>query len=194
MKSHLSRIGIALVSALLVVSCASSRMHSQGLDEFDQGRYELALQKLEQAVASDPDNLTYKLDLKGRREEAVQKLIGAGDKARAAGDAVGAEAAYKRVLVIESGNSRAAKGLEGVDADRRHAQSVATAAQELQQGNGEQATVRLSGVLSEDPGYAAATSSSSGGATKSYRPATAIFCDGQLREARRLEGVFSDPR
>ena len=157
MNLKISRIGAALASAVLVVSCASSRMHSQGLDEFDQGRYETGLQKLEQAVASDPNNLTYKLDLKGRHEEAVQKLIGAGDKARAGGDASAAEAAYKRVLAIESGNNRAAKGLEGVDADRRHAQSVSKAAEEFQQGNSEQADARLSGVLAEDPGYAAAT-------------------------------------
>ena len=157
MKSHLSRIGVALVSALLVVSCASSRMHSQGLDEFDQGRYETSLQKLEQAVVSDPGNLTYKLDLKGRHEEAVQKLVAEGDKARANGDAAAAAAAYKRVLAIEGGNSRAAKGLEGVEADRRHAQSVATAATDFQQGNADQADTRLSGVQSEDPGYAPAT-------------------------------------
>ena len=157
MKSQFNRIGIALVSALLVVSCASSRLHSQGVEEFDQGRYETGLQKLEQAVANDPANLTYKIDLKGRHEEAVQKLIAEGDKLRVSGDAAAAEAAYKRVLAIESGNERARKGFEGVAADRRHAQNVAEAAQEFQQGSSDQADARLSAVLSEDPGFAPAT-------------------------------------
>ena len=157
MNFKFRRTLVALAGALLVVSCASSRFHQQGLDAFDQGRYEEGLQKLDQALASDPGNMVYKLDLQGRREEAVQKLIAEGDKARAAGDGGAAATAYKRVLAIESGNSRAAKGLEGVDADRRHAQFVAAAQQDLQQGNIDQADARLSAVLSEDPTYAAAT-------------------------------------
>ena len=157
MKSTVNRIGAALIGAMLVVSCASSRIHQQGLDDVDQGRYETGLQKLSQALADDPGNMVYKLDLQGRREEVVQRLIAIGDQSRAAGDANAAEAAYKRVLAIEGGNSRAAHGLEEVSADRRHAQTLAQAQQELQQGNLDQADARLSRVLSEDPGYAAAT-------------------------------------
>jgi general secretion pathway protein D len=155
-NSTYARFCATLASAVLLVACASSRLHQQGLDEFEQGRYEVALQKLEQAVSSDPGNLTFKLDLKGRHEEAVQKLIAAGDKARAGGDANAAEASYKRVLAIESGNDRAARGLEGVEADRRHAQSVTLAQEEFQQGNPDQAVARLAAILSEDPGYAPA--------------------------------------
>ena len=157
MNSTFGRICVALAGAILVASCASSRLHQQGLDEFDQGRYEAALQKLEQAAASDPANFTYRLDAKGRHEEAVAKLIAEGDKARAAGDGNAAAAAYKRVLAIESGNSRAARGLEGVEADHRHAQSVAQAAQDYQDGNVDQADARLSSVLAEDPGFTPAT-------------------------------------
>jgi general secretion pathway protein D len=142
---------------MLLVSCASSRLHQQGLDAFDQGQYEVALQKLAQAVASDPGNLSFKLDLKGRHEEAIQRLTAEGGKARTNGDAAAAEAAYKRVLAIEPGSDRATKGLEGVEADRRHAQNVAQATQEFQEGNADQADARLSAVLSEDPGYAPAT-------------------------------------
>ena len=153
MNSTFGRIYVVLIGAILVSSCASSRLHQQGLDEFDQGHYETALHKLDQAAASDPANFSYRLDAKGRREEALAKLVAEGDKARAAGDANAAETAYKRVVAIESGNSRAARGLEGVEADRRHAQSVATAGQEFQDGNVDQADARLGGVLSEDPGY-----------------------------------------
>ena len=153
MKFTLGRFGVALACSVLLAACASSRLHQQGLDEIDQGRYESGLQKLEQAVASDPRNLAYRLDLKGRHDEVVQKLIADGDKARASGDAAAAEAAYKRVSAIESGNSRAARGLQGIDADRRHAQSVAQAAQDYQDGNDAQADARLGAVLAEDPGF-----------------------------------------
>jgi general secretion pathway protein D len=154
----LSRLGIALLAAMLVVSCASSRVHQQGLNDFDQGRYESGLQKLEQAVASQPDNLSYKLDLKGRHEEAVQKLVAEGDKARAGGNAAGAETAYKRVLAIESGNERARRGIEGVTNDMHHAQAVASAQKNLDAGDFDAADAQLRAVLAEDPGYAPAAS------------------------------------
>ena len=154
----LVRFAAVVAGIMLAVSCASTRMHQQGLSDFDQGNYEVALQKLQQAVAADPGNLQYKVELKGRHDEAVQKLIAEGDRARAASDGDAAIAAYKRVLAIESGNVRAAKGIDGVAADRLHGQNVAQAAQEIQRGEYAQADARLSGVLAEDPGYTPATS------------------------------------
>ncbi len=157
MNRIIGRLMIALASAVLVASCASSRLHQQGLEEFEQGRYEVALQKLDQAVSTDPANLSYKLDLKSRHDQAVQKLIAEGDRARAGGQTEVADATYKRVLAIESGNDRARRGLEGVEADRRHAQLVAQAQQDLKNGDYDQADARLRSVLAEDPGYVAAT-------------------------------------
>ena len=157
MKVIFGRLGLALAAAALVTSCASSRVHQAGLDDFEQGRYEIALQKLEQASKQDAGNLAYKLDLKGRHDEAVQKLVAEGDSARAAGQGDAAEVAYRRVLAIESGNSRARRGLDGVEADRRHAQLVAQAQADIQRADYEQADARLRGVLAEDPGFAPAT-------------------------------------
>ncbi len=71
-----------------------------------------------------PSNLTYKLDVTSRHAEAIQKLMTMGDKARATGDLDTAAACYQRVLTIESTQSRASKALEGVEADRRHAQTL----------------------------------------------------------------------
>ena len=150
------RLCIALISALLVAACATTELHQQGLDAFEQGRYEEALEKLDQAVASDPANLTYKVDLKRHQEQAKLKLMAAGDRFRVAGDLDSAESAYRRVLAIESSNVRAQHELEGVEGDRRHAQVVTQAQQDLRNGNPEQADGRLRGVLAEDPGYAPA--------------------------------------
>jgi general secretion pathway protein D len=156
-KSFHSRIGVALISAVLVASCASSQLHRDGLKNFDQGQYEVGLQKLQQAADKEPDNLTYKLDLKGRHEEAVQKLIAEGDKARASGDGNAAIAAYKRVLAIEGGNDRAKKGIDGVASDMRHGQLVSEAQKAMQNGDFDAADAQLRSVLAEDPGYAPAT-------------------------------------
>jgi general secretion pathway protein D len=155
-NSTLSRLGITLLAAMLVISCASSRLHDQGINEVERGQYEIGLQKLAQAAASDPGNIVYKADLQGRREEAVQKLIGDADQAHAAGDAAAAEAGYRRVLAIDSGNDRAAKGLVGLAQDQHHAQALKDAQQQLQRGDYDAAAAQIRAILAEDPGYAPA--------------------------------------
>jgi general secretion pathway protein D len=156
-NSRINSLCVALACIVLVTACASARIHQEGIDDFDHGRYELGLQKLEQAAAADPSNLTYKLDVRSRHDEAVQKLMTTGDRARKSGDLDAAVADYQRVLAIDSSQSRAVKALEGVDADRRHAQTLALAQQDIQQGNSDLADARLSGILAEDPGYVAAS-------------------------------------
>jgi general secretion pathway protein D len=147
-----SRCAIALVTTLLLAACATTRLRDEAVADLQQGNYEVGLQKLEQVVKDEPDNLQYKVELKGGREEAVRRLISEADKARAIGQFGIAEASYKRVLGIEPGNSRAIAGLAGLDADRRHAQLVTQAQQDLERGDYEAADARLRSVLAEDPG------------------------------------------
>jgi general secretion pathway protein D len=156
-KSIRGKLGVTLLSAVLLAACESSRMHERGLGEVEQGQYEAGLQKLSEAQSRDPANIVYKADLQARREEAVVKLIAEGDKARAAGDAAAAEQAYRRVLTIEGGNDRAAKGLAGLAADQRHALVLKDAQQDLKNGDFDGAESLVSAMLSEDPGYAPAT-------------------------------------
>jgi len=80
------------------------------------------LQKLEQAWPAIRQS-RLQVDLKGRHDEAVQKLI-ARLIARARRRCPRRRGDLRRVLAIESGNNRAIKGLEGVEADMRHAQQV----------------------------------------------------------------------
>jgi general secretion pathway protein D len=146
-----------LFGVVLLAGCASARLHDAGMNDVDQGRYEAGIQKLAQAQARDPGNIVFKADLQGRREEAVQKLIKEADQARAAGDAAAAEAAFKRVLTIESGNIRAARGLAGLAADQRHALALKDAQQNLKNGDYDAAEALVRAMLTEDPGYAPAT-------------------------------------
>ena len=156
MKSIHRIIGTALAS-LLLAACASSRLHDQGMSEIEQGRYEIGLQKLAQAVASDPGNIVYKADLQGRREESIHKLIKEADQAHAAGDAAAAAAAYRRVLAIDSGNDRATKGLSALAQDQSHGAALKEAQLQLQRGDFDAAEAHVRAVLSEDPGFAPAS-------------------------------------
>ena len=69
----------SLLIAALLLGCAADRLHHEGIAEVERGNYEAGVSKLSEAVAQDPQNMMYKLDLTVRREDSIQKLISAGD-------------------------------------------------------------------------------------------------------------------
>jgi general secretion pathway protein D len=140
----------------LASSCATDRLHRQGVQAFEQGAYEEAIFNLEQAVKKDPSNLEYRIDLRVRRQAAVQQLLAAADGARGSGNGDAAAATYRRVLTLEPSNDRALRGLEGVQADRRHAERTAKAEQLFAARKLDLAEIEVHAVLAEDPGFAAA--------------------------------------
>ncbi len=103
-------------------------------------------------VAADASNLTYRLDLQGQRERAIAALIDQADHARSVGRLDEAGTAYSRVLVISPDNVRAQRGLEQIKTDQRHAESIAKAKRDFDQGNLDSAEARLRAVLEENPG------------------------------------------
>src|SRR6266850_2351042 len=100
MTRKLTTLILATAFSATLCGCASDRLHRDGLDDVEAGRYEAGTGKLEEAMHGDPGNLTYRLDYRGRREEAVQALIAVADRARTGGRLDEAEAAYRRVIAI----------------------------------------------------------------------------------------------
>jgi len=145
-----------LLSTPLVAGCAADKLHRDGLAEVERGNYETGVSELAQAVQRDPNNLTYKLDLAARRDASIQKLISAGDALRGSGQLDAAVSTYRRVLAIEPANQRAVRGIEGVEADRRHAAMVAEANKAFERKAYDAADAILRSVLNEDAGYGAA--------------------------------------
>ena len=148
---------VMLASAALLWGCAATQLHRDGLAEVERGNYESGVAKLTEAVAQAPDNLTYKLDLTARREASIQRLISTGDALRAAGQYDPAIASYRRVLTIAPGNQRALHGIDGVEADRRHATMVAEATKDFERKDYDAADTVLRSVLNEDSGFVPAT-------------------------------------
>ena len=156
MRPFARRLCVLLLSAL-TASCATDRLHRDGLKAYEHGAYEEAIANLEEAVKRDPWNLELRLDLRLRREAAVRQLIAAADGARASGNGERAATGYRRVLTLEPGNDRALLGLEGVQADRRHAERIAKAAQLFAAKKLDAAGLEVRAVLAEDPGFEAAS-------------------------------------
>jgi len=149
------RLSVLLLSAL-IAGCATDRLHREGVMAFEKGAYEESIATLQRAVEKDPSNLEYRIDLRARREAAVQQLIAAADTARAKRDGESAATNYRRVLTIDPRNDRAVRGLEGVQADRRHAQRTAKAEQLFDAKKLDAADLEVHAVLAEDPAFAPA--------------------------------------
>jgi general secretion pathway protein D len=147
----------SLIIAALLLGCAADRLHHEGLAEVERGNYEAGVSKLAEAVAQDPKNMMYKLDLTARREDSIQKLISSGDALRAAGQYDAAASTYRRVLAIEPGSQRALRGIDGTETDRRHAVMVGEASKDFERKDYDGADGILRNVLSEDSGFAPAT-------------------------------------
>jgi general secretion pathway protein D len=146
----------AVLTAALLLGCAAASWHREGIKQVEAGNYEVGVADLAKAVERSPDNMEYRLDFAARREAAIQKLIAAADTMRRNGQLDQATATYRRVLEIQIGNQRALRGIEGVEADRRHAAMVADAAKDFEHKDYDAAEALLRAVLDEDAGFSAA--------------------------------------
>jgi general secretion pathway protein D len=153
MNISLRNLLAALLGTAMLLGCAASQMHRKGLADVERGNYEDGVSELAAAVEHDPNNLSYKLDLTARREASIQKLITAGDALRGAGQLDAAVATYRRVLVINPADQRALRGIDGVEADRRHAAMVAGAAKDFERKDYDAADAILRSVLDEASGF-----------------------------------------
>jgi general secretion pathway protein D len=147
------RLAGAVAILALIAGCAANRLHQEGLKAVARGDYESGVAKLSEAVRQDPRNIGYRLDLEARRDEAVQRLIGSADGARAAGQFDAAAQAYRRVLVIDPANDRAHRGLAMLDGDARQSATVAAARQDFERKDYDSAEAKLRVILGEDPGF-----------------------------------------
>jgi general secretion pathway protein D len=143
----------ALLGATLLAGCAATQLHRQGLKDVERGDYEAGVSELAAAAEHEPDNMTFKLDLAARREASLQKLVAAADALRSAGQMDAAVATYRRVLAISPADQRALRGIDGVEADRRHAGMVGEAFQDFERKDYDAADVVLRAVLNEDSGF-----------------------------------------
>ncbi|HEY2685057.1 MAG TPA: secretin N-terminal domain-containing protein, partial [Steroidobacteraceae bacterium] len=160
MKAFHGRLakGLVFLIAAMSAGCATERLHDQGIAAFDRGEYEEGMVKLSEAAQRDPENLSYRLDLRSRRETAVEHLISAADDAHANGKPDAAEANFRRVLLLEPGNERARHGLELLQADRLHRETIAKAQTAFTAKQYDLADQDVRRVLAEDPLFPPAVS------------------------------------
>ena len=156
MRNSWCRVAGPILVLILVAGCAAERLHHQGINAMDAGDYESGLTLLNQAAQADPHNMSYRFDYATRRAAAVLGLLNIGDSARGKHQLDVAAGAYRRVLAIEPGNDRAARGLAALEGDARHGEVLEQANKDFARKDYDAAETKVRMVLHEDPGYAPA--------------------------------------
>lgn len=105
---------------------------------------------MEEASRLEPRNQTYRQYLVRQRELALQRELGLADTARLRGDWPSATAAYRRMLVLDPRNARAANGIEALKVEERHTSWLREADEALKKNDVEGAFAQVRRVLAEN--------------------------------------------
>jgi general secretion pathway protein D len=111
----------AIGSAVVVlVGCAVSRQHTEGLQAMAAGDRQKGLADLAAASAAEPTNSQYRLDYLKQLSISVNTELAQADEARRAGQYEAARQLYEDTLKLNAGNDRALRGLANIEMDQRH--------------------------------------------------------------------------
>lgn len=140
------------VIALLVglIGCAAQQLRREGLSLIEAGRYEEGLSKLEEAVKRDGSDVQLRMSLYASRERVVERMQADAQRAQAAGDTDGAEAAYRRALAIAPHDFRIMDGLRRLEKREVHAELLKQAEAALKNGDLDKADGLTQRILAAD--------------------------------------------
>ena len=143
----------AVIAGLILAGCEAHLAHREGMELLGAGKYDEAVPKLEDATRESPNNVEYRKDYVGARNQAVDRFVTIGNTERVAERFDAANAAYEQALRIDPTSSRAKAGLQLVSMDHRHAAVVAEAQALHKKGATESASTLLKGVFLENPNH-----------------------------------------
>lgn len=150
-----------LLSPLLIlcmVGCAGENFHREGSRLIREGKTEEGLASLAKAVDKEPTNAEYRADYYARKAGYVDRLLAEAQAQRQSGNRMASEESYKRVLRIETANTRARMGLDELIRDRRQQDTYVSAQQAFKTGDMDKAAAILRSILVESPDNSAALS------------------------------------
>jgi len=146
----------AIVGAVLVISlagCTARGLQDDARLDFNAGRMEQGIAKLEAATRRDPANLVLRADLKRWKHVWVDNLLTAADAASKLSRWREAESGYRRVLDLDEDNAGARHGLELVEQAYQHNNAVRAAKELIAEGDLAAAQTKLRQVVAVDQSH-----------------------------------------
>lgn len=145
------RFGIASVLIVILVGCAGTRYHNEGLRLLSDGNAEDGLAKLKQASQSEPTNGEFRLDMLKATNNYANELALRGDDAVKNNNISLARDLYIKALRVEPANPAARRGLGGIELDIRTARNVSESARLLSDGRLDASRAKINAALGENP-------------------------------------------
>jgi len=142
---------LLVVLTLALGACAYNQAFVDGRRMVEAGNTEEGMARLEEAARAAPNDLEIQNYVRGQRAVTTQRLIAAGDRARAAGAFDQAEASYQAALKYDAENAAAKQSLEALAKDRRAAALAAEAETALKAGDESTAFRKATDALAESP-------------------------------------------
>jgi general secretion pathway protein D len=153
------KFGISIFILIALSGCAGTKEFKEGNALLAEGKTELGLAKLEEAVRLDPKNAEFRIALATRRASVINRLIGDGELAHREGRLSDAEKSYRQVQSIDAANAMARQGMEALTRARRHQLTLTEAEALLKKGtlaDLTEALEKLRPILSESPSHKSA--------------------------------------
>lgn len=158
---------------LALAGCAAQMAYRDGRQLTETGQTEQGLQKFEEAMRLDPQNIEYRATYVQTRERYLNAALDQADRLQSSGQSELAERTWRGVLVKDRANARAIAGLAALDRDQRHAAKLKDAAAALAAKDADTARALLTQVLAENPRNDAARAMLRDLDEKTLRPAPA---------------------
>lgn len=152
---RLLRYATTVMAILMLAGCGGMMAYRDANSLFAEGKTELGMAKLEEAVRLEPKNAEYRIALSVRRTSIINRLLSIAETARRSGQLGEAEKAYRQVQGLDQENVMARQGLEALVKERRHRVILAEAEMLLKKGLSQDlldAQEKLRPILSENPG------------------------------------------
>ncbi len=151
--SRFARFLAGTVVVLTLTGCAARWLQDEARIDFNLGRMEQGIAKLEEAARREPENLVLRADLKRWKRAWVENLLIVSDAAYAGSRWREAETGYRRVLDLDEGNANARHGLELVEQAYQYEHAVYAAKELIKQGDLSAAHARIRSIVQADPSH-----------------------------------------
>ena len=152
----MNRLFALLSLAVLLGGCVAAGPYREGQQLAEQGRLEEALPRFEAALRETPNRAEVRLAVASTRERLAGQWLQQAEQAVAGGRRNDADALAARALALDPANDRARKLLESARLDQRRGQWQIEAEAAWARGDADTALSRLTSILGEAPGDAAA--------------------------------------
>ena len=142
---------LTVVAVLALAGCAAQQIYREGETLIENGDFDKGMERFQEALRLEPTNARFRSTYLVTRERAMNGWMESAARVAGAGDAMAAEAWYRRVLLMEPGHPRALAGLAQLEQAKRHASAYSEARRLLTAGEPEKSLYLLREILSEDP-------------------------------------------